>query len=225
VSPRALYRRLRHRLRRIRDPRRQIYYGAGPRLMSWLRKRWILFSHPHANIVFEGPVHIGPGFSLDIPHNGSLIVGPGVEFRRGFRAEIVGDAVVKIGARCVFTYYGLIQTHSPIEIGEHSGLGQSCAIFDGNHNFRDQDPNTPFYDTGFATNPIRIGRNCGILTKTTIMADVGDNSQIGANAVVTKPIPANCVAVGAPARVIDYFGPEDEAPPEIRERQASRQGN
>ena len=225
MSPRGVYHRLIRRLRRIKDPRRSIYYGPGPRLMSWLRKRWILFSHPHANIVFEGPVHIGPGFSLDIPHTGSLIVGPGVEFRRGFRAEIVGDAVVKIGARCVFTYYALIQTHSPIEIGEHSGLGQSCAIFDGNHNFREQDPDTPFYDTGFATNPIRIGRNCGILTKTTIMSDVGDNSQIGANSVVTRPVPANCVAVGAPARVIDYFGPEDEAPPEFKERQATEQGN
>ena len=47
--------------------------------MSWLRKRWILFTHPHANIVFEGAVHIGPGFSLYIPHRGSLVVGPGVD--------------------------------------------------------------------------------------------------------------------------------------------------
>ena len=45
----------------------EVYYGWGPRLMSELRKRWIVWSHPHANIVFEGPVHIGPGFSLYIP--------------------------------------------------------------------------------------------------------------------------------------------------------------
>lgn len=215
VNPPARLRALLGRLRREGGLRRQIYYGAGPRLMSWLRKRWILFCHPHANIVFEGPVHIGPGFTLYMPHNGTLIVGPGVEFRRGFRAEIVGDAVVRIGARCIFSYYSLIQTQSPIEIGEYCGLGQSCAIFDGNHNFRSPKPDRPFYETGFELRPIRIGRNCGILTKTTIMADVGDNSQIGANSVVTRPIPANCVAVGTPARVRDYFGPEDEAPREI----------
>ena len=31
---------------------------------------------------------------------------------------------------------------------------------------------------------------------------VGDNCVIGANAVVTKDIPANCVAVGVPARIV-----------------------
>ena len=31
---------------------------------------------------------------------------------------------------------------------------------------------------------------------------VGDNVQIGANAVVTHNLPDNCVAVGIPARVI-----------------------
>lgn len=31
---------------------------------------------------------------------------------------------------------------------------------------------------------------------------IGKNSIIGANAVVTKDIPANCIAVGIPAKVI-----------------------
>jgi acetyltransferase-like isoleucine patch superfamily enzyme len=33
---------------------------------------------------------------------------------------------------------------------------------------------------------------------------------IGANSVVTKPIPAFTVAAGAPARELDYFGPEEK---------------
>ena len=45
------------RLRRyVRGALWHIGYGWGPRIMSELRKRWILLSHPHANIVFEGPV-------------------------------------------------------------------------------------------------------------------------------------------------------------------------
>jgi serine O-acetyltransferase len=42
---------------------------------------------------------------------------------------------------------------------------------------------------------------------------IGDNCVIGANAVVTRDLPANCVAVGVPARVVkedidikDYWG-------------------
>lgn len=191
----------------------QIGYGWGPRLMSELRKRWIVFSHPHANISFGKGVHIAPGFSLYVPADGSFIVGDNVEFRRGFRAEVVGNGKVVIGARCVFSYYSLIQCTTLVEIGEACGFGQSCAIFDGNHRYRNLDES--FMTQGFDFHPVRIGNECGILTKTTVLNDVGDRAQIGANSVVVKPIPAYCIAVGAPARVVDYFGPEDQRPREL----------
>lgn len=202
-----------HRGARRRSLLWQIGYGWGPRLMSALRKRWILLSHRHANIVFQGPVHIAPGFSLYMPRGGTLIVGPNVEFRRGFRAEIVGRARVVIGADCIFSYHSLIQCTSSIEIGERCGFGQSLAIFDGNHRYRD--PNTPFLHQGFDLRPIRIGNDCAVLTKTTILNDVGDHAVIAANSVVTKPVPPYTVAAGVPARVIQYFGPEEEPPEEI----------
>lgn len=184
--------------------------------MSELRKRWILLSHPHANIVFEGPVHIAPGFSLYIPGPGSFIVGPGVEFRRGFRAEVANAGRVVIGARCTFSYYSLIQITGSLEIGEGCGFGQSSAIFDGEHLYQDLDK--PFMKQGFELRPIRIGKECGILTKTTILNDIGDRCVIGANSLVIDPIPSYTVAVGAPARPIRYFGPEEERPPELADR-------
>jgi acetyltransferase-like isoleucine patch superfamily enzyme len=184
----------------------QLYYGWGPRLMSELRRRWILFTHPHANIIFEGPVHIAPGFSLYMPGSATLIVGPHVEFRKGFRAEIVGDCTVRIGPGCIFSYYSLIQTHSDVTIGARCGFGQSFALFDGKHRFRD--PNSPFLDQGFDFHPVSIGDDCAVLTKTTVLADIGDHAVIGANSVVTRPIPAYTLAAGIPAKVIDYFGPE-----------------
>ena len=50
--------------------------------------------------------------------------------------------------------------------------------------------------------PVTIGAHAWIGAGARVMADVGSNTIIGAGAVVTKPIPANVVAVGAPARVI-----------------------
>lgn len=47
---------------------------------------------------------------------------------------------------------------------------------------------------------IRIGADCWIGSAAIIMADVGDQSTIGAGSVVVKPIPAGVVAVGVPAR-------------------------
>lgn len=211
---RGVIARLRGRMRGVvHHQLREIGYGWGPRLRSAIRRRWLLLSHPHASIRFEGPVHIAPGCSFYIPDRGTLIVGPNVEFRRGFRIEVVGDARVVIGANCVFSYYSVIQCAGSIEIGEGCGFGQSCMIVDGNHHFRDFDK--PFMHQGFELRPIRIGNECGVLTKTTVINDIGERAQIGANSVVAKPVPAYCMAVGVPARVITYFGPEGQSPPEL----------
>lgn len=50
-----------------------------------------------------------------------------------------------------------------------------------------------------------IGGGCILLPGVTI----GKNSVIGAGSVVTRSIPADCVAVGSPCRVIRYFGEKD----------------
>jgi acetyltransferase-like isoleucine patch superfamily enzyme len=45
-----------------------------------------------------------------------------------------------------------------------------------------------------------------ITTKCTIMADVGRRAFIGTNSVVTRPVPAFTVTLGARARAMEYFG-------------------
>ena len=54
-----------------------------------------------------------------------------------------------------------------------------------------------------------------IHSKCTIVNSIGTRSVIGANAVVSRPIPAYCLAAGVPARVIDYFGPPGQEPAEL----------
>ena len=59
--------------------------------------------------------------------------------------------------------------------------------------------------------PIHIGRNVWIGSNAVILPGVtiGDNSIIGAGAVVTRDIPANVIAVGNPCRVSREIGPRD----------------
>lgn len=196
--------------RKIRFAPRKIGYAWGPRAMSGLRKRWVIFRHPHATVRFGRYTHVGPGFSLHIPSEGEFIVGAGCEFRRGFRAELDHGASVRIGSCTHFTHNVLIQCGREIEIGDHCNFGQSTALFDGNHRFRDLD--VPLHFQGYDLRPLKIADHASITTKCTVMADVGERTFVGANSVVSRDLPAYCLAVGAPARVIDYFGPEGEEP-------------
>jgi acetyltransferase-like isoleucine patch superfamily enzyme len=199
---------------------RDIGYVWGPRAMSWLRKRWVLLRNPQATIRFGRHVYLGPGFSLHMPHGGTFVAGPNVEFRRRFRAEIGSEGRIVIGAGCYLTYDVIITCDTSIEIGERCGLGQSLYMTDGNHRYRDL--TKPFLQQGYDYRPLRIEDDVQIFSKCTITNSIGTRSVIGANSIVTKPIPPYCLAAGVPARVIDYFGPPGGEPAELTASRSKR---
>lgn len=57
-----------------------------------------------------------------------------------------------------------------------------------------------------------IGNNCYIAPGVKIIKPVhiGNNVKIGANAVVTKDIPDNCIVAGIPAKIIKRFDNESQ---------------
>lgn len=201
----------------------KVGYYTVPHLMSTLRKRWVVLRNPQATIVFGKGTFLGPGFSLHCPHGGSFVTGEYVEFRRGFRAELGGpESRIEIGSHSVCTYDVLMQCGTSIVAGDRVMFGQDTLVVDGNHRFRDI--TTPMLAQGYDYRPIRIGDDAVVTTKCTIIADLEERAFVGANSVVTRPIPAFCVAVGAPARVIDYFGPPELRPAELSELNSDRSG-
>jgi acetyltransferase-like isoleucine patch superfamily enzyme len=188
----------------------RVRYRAGQRVATQMRRLAIELTHRHCHVEFQGPVRLGPGFALDIPDAGTLIIGPGVDFRRGFVCEISGPGRVTIGGGTTFTSHSLIQCTTSIDIGEGCVFGQSLLIADGNHRYRDAERH--LFEQGYDFRPIVIGRGASIMSKVTVVNSIGEHAFVGANSVVTKPIPAFCVAAGSPARVIDYFGPPDQRP-------------
>lgn len=107
----------------------------------------------------------------------------------------------------------LLPTSQPIsrvnslEIGDNSIFGERVSIHDENHVIGCGPE--PIASRGWETAPIVIGKNVWVGSKATILQGVriGDNAVIGANAVVTRDVPANSVAVGIPARVIRQIDP------------------
>lgn len=188
-----------------------IGYYRGPLLMSTMRKWWAVFRNPGATVTFGPHTYLGPGFSLHMPFGGTFITHDRVEFRRNFRAELgSADTKIEFGPGCVCTYDVLMQCTTSIIIGARAQFGQATIVVDGNHRFRDLD--RPMLEQGYDFTPITIGDDATITSKCTIVADIGRRAFVGANAVVTRPVPPYTVVGGVPARVIDYFGPPEDSP-------------
>lgn len=190
-------------------------------LASGARRLAIQATHLHCRVEFEGPVHLGPGFELDIPDSGTLIVGAGVDFRRGFVCEIGGNGRVVIGAGTTFTSNALVQCMTSIEIGRRCAFGQSVLIVDGYHRYADHDRH--WLNQGYDFRPLKIGDGAGVSDKCTVQADIGERAMVASQSVVDRAIPDFCVAAGAPARVVRYFGPPDRDP--RKRTQAAREGS
>lgn len=177
---------------------------------SDLRRLEVWLTHRHCRVEFQGPVRLGPGFRLHIPDRGTLVVGPGVDFRRRFYCEISGDGEVHIGGGTTFTADAMIQCATSIRIGERCAFGQSAFIVDGSHDFRDHSRHWSQQPDNHR--PITIGAGALVNAKVTVLNDIGERAVIAANAVVAKPVPAYCLAGGVPARVLAYFGPRELRP-------------
>lgn len=193
------------------DPARvpwKLRYDLGRRVASRVRRAIVQVTHRHTTVRFGPGCYLGPGFSLDIPEHGELIVGRNVEFRRGSTIEIGGRGRVTIGDDCVFTYDTIIQCSTTVDIGRGCWIGR-VLIVDGNHRFKD--PTLPVHAQGFDFTPITIGDETLITTNAVVMAPIGRRSFVGANSVVTRPIPDFSLAVGSPAVVVESYAPTGDA--------------
>jgi acetyltransferase-like isoleucine patch superfamily enzyme len=99
---------------------------------------------------------------------------------------------VSIGSYCVL---------AEVDIGPRTQIASHVEVPGRRQHTRDRDARLSHSGNEPGT-AIRIGADCWIGASAIVMADIGDQSTIGAGSVVVKPIPAGVVAVGNPARPI-----------------------
>lgn len=115
------------------------------------------------------------------------------------------DCRLIIGDGTYIGRFSHIYATSKIEIGKKVLIADKVYISDNLHGHRDI--HVPVIDQAIVqVAEVSIGDGAWLGENVCVVgASVGKNSVIGANAVVTKNIPDNCIAVGIPARVIKRY--------------------
>lgn len=138
---------------------------------------------------------IGENVSIDTPfhcdHGKNIFLGSDVII--GMNCTFVDNAPIRIGNQV------LIASNVQLYTSSHPILPRERLVPDW------KEKNTTFFKT--YARPIEIKDNAWIGGGTILLAGVtiGENSVIGAGSVVNHSIPANCVAVGNPCKVISQF--------------------
>jgi acetyltransferase-like isoleucine patch superfamily enzyme len=128
---------------------------------------------------------------------------------RSFRSIITlttdVDGIIKLGKRVWINDGVMIFSRVSISIGDYSMIGDQVIIYDSNCHYAS--PEIPPLEK-----PVTIGRNVWIGSRAIILpgVSIGDHAVIGAGSVVTKDIPAKCIAVGNSAKVVKIFDCSDD---------------
>lgn len=155
---------------------------------------------PQTTIFNERYIHIG----------NSTLIGSHIALSAGMMPgqECLTNPVVRIGDRCLIGRGSGIVGHFSIDIGNDVWIGHYVYITDQNHGYENID--IPISLQTQVERAVSIGDGTWLGAGTVVLpgARIGKHVAVGANSVVTGPLPDYCVAVGAPARVIKQYSAE-----------------
>lgn len=186
-------------------------------LRRWWWRRCILSNrHRHRQL------QLGDGLVLDAPvradGKGSLLIGK--NNRLGFYlSPRVGDGTILLQARSreaelvigddnVFSNNVTIIANRGVRIGNHCHIGDQVVIYDSD--FHEISPLTRDRSAGQIA-AVDLGDRVMLCTRVMVLkgVSIGDNTVVAAGSIVTRSLPANCIAAGVPAKVIRALTAEE----------------
>lgn len=199
----------------IRWVRRNNAYSLWYLVRYWRLLRFRI-ANPH--VVLRGMVFLGKNVELHAaPGVSRMEIGRWVHIGDG-NAIRCHEGSLRIGDKVVFGKDNVVNTYLDIEIGASTLVADWVYICDFDHIYADV--TMPIKDQGIVKSPVRIGPDCWIATKVTVLRGtrVGRGCVLGAHAVVKGDVPDGSIAVGAPARVVRNRHADWEAGAAERER-------
>lgn len=132
------------------------------------------------------------------------LIGPQVALSAGLvpGQQLISDRIVTIGDRCLIGRHASIAGHLEVVIEDDVFFGPGVFVTDQNHGMAD--PTIPIGHQSQPEAPVRIGAGSWLGANVVVLPGVtiGRHTTVGAGSVVTRDLPDNVAAAGAPARVI-----------------------
>jgi acetyltransferase-like isoleucine patch superfamily enzyme len=178
---------------------RMVTWKYGRLLLRYLRRR--LLTSAGRRWRTDGPLFLGKRLEIQIGKRGRIEFGRFVWIGDGTKVRCHEGEVV-IGPKTVLGQECTISAYQRVRIGEQCVIADRAMFIDFDHGVVEVE--RPIRQQGIYKRDVEVGSNCWIGYGACILRGVrvGDNSIVGANAVVTRDVPANAVVGGVPARVI-----------------------
>lgn len=169
-------------------------------LLRYWRLLKLRITHPQ--VVLRGMVFLGRGVQIEArPGFGRLEIGRWVHIGDGTSLRC-HEGSMRIGDKVVFGRNNTVNCYLDVEIGAATLVADWVYVTDFDH--VTTDVHRPIKDQGIAKTPVRIGPECWLGVKTSVLRGtrIGQGSVLGAHAVARGDLPAYAIAVGTPARVV-----------------------
>jgi acetyltransferase-like isoleucine patch superfamily enzyme len=164
--------------------------------------RYLLLRLRHPEVITTGMVFLDRDVQFVLrPGYGRLIIGRWVHIGAG-TAIRCHEGTLRIGDHCVLGRRDSLNCYLDLELGDSVLMADDVFVSDFDH--RHDRLDVPIMKQGIVKAAVSIGADTWLGTKVTVTRGVriGPSCIVGANAVVTRDLPARSVAVGAPARVV-----------------------
>jgi acetyltransferase-like isoleucine patch superfamily enzyme len=162
---------------------------------AWLKLRW------RGRLQTDGLCFVAPDVTFEIGKNAVVKLGRWSWIGHGTKIR-AHEGVVEIGAKTVLGQECTISSFQHVSIGRECIVADRVMLIDFDHGVVEVE--RPVRAQGIYKRDVRIGHNVWIGYGAAFLrgATVGDNAVIGTRSVVTKDVPENAVAAGAPVRVL-----------------------
>jgi acetyltransferase-like isoleucine patch superfamily enzyme len=168
------------------------------------RARARLWALTHRGAEVGARVTVGRGCRLLLDPGGHLVLADGCAVDNGSTLAAYRGGRLALGAGCFVGHHATLAARDSVELGPGTFLAELVSVRDHDHAV-----GLPPSSGEVDVTPVRIGADAWLGAKVTVLrgARVGDRTVVGANSVVRGDLPADVVAVGAPARVVRTLQP------------------